>query len=576
MRTSSVCLILVLVCISSFGLLTPTARAISLDPGPQLGTNLAWLGPNTGEYPFVNLFPTSLGWIPGERWGCWNCGSLDLDDHGWVRSLDSQAGTHGQVAYIHQFQDLQGRYLAGLYTVVYDGVGTLEYEGSATLVSRDVAAGRDVIQVDPSHIEELIMVLVSTGPGNTYMKNIRLLPPGGSCSGDATRYCEVDSTCSTNNAGTCRLFANYNDTLLHPQFLTNLKPFSVVRMMDWMRTVDSELVSFDDYPTLDDAHWSRAPVAAMAELANVLDVDLWLNMPHNADGQFAATFANELNQALEPERKVLVEYSNEVWNPMFQQFHDVTEDGCALYGLDCDSDDATIGNSEPCEGHPFDHWSWSCAVSRIRLTADRAGTAWSAFETALGEHRVVRVLASQTDNSWMHAELLGWNGTASRTDVLATAAYFGWALGNNEDVAGWSETRLMEELRDVEVPQTIAWMRADADFLAADPARAHIQPVFYEGGQHLQTFGEVADDPALNGPTNLSFDNVNDMTAMGARYNELLSGWLTDGGGALFMHYVNVHPKRSWGRFGALEYQGQPHTSSPKYQALKTIFNPTP
>ena len=74
-------------------------------------------------------------------------------------------------------------------------------------------------------------------------------------------------------------------------FLTNLEPFSVVRMMDWMRTIESDQVSFADYPTMDDAHWPRAPVAAMAELANVLDVDLWLNMPHDADGQFAADFA---------------------------------------------------------------------------------------------------------------------------------------------------------------------------------------------------------------------------------------------------------------------------------------------
>ncbi|MEM8933378.1 MAG: hypothetical protein AAGE94_19465, partial [Acidobacteriota bacterium] len=118
-RSAFSTLVLIAVCLTLGLAAIPTAAAPPA-PGPRLGTNLAWLGPNTGEYPFVDLFKTSFGWVPAEQWGCWNCsGPLDLDDDGWVRSLDPDVGDHGQVAFIHHFFDLVGRYPAGEYTVLY-------------------------------------------------------------------------------------------------------------------------------------------------------------------------------------------------------------------------------------------------------------------------------------------------------------------------------------------------------------------------------------------------------------------------------------------------------------------------
>ncbi|MEM8932722.1 MAG: hypothetical protein AAGE94_16175, partial [Acidobacteriota bacterium] len=420
----------------------------------------------------------------------------------------------------------------------------------------DPNGGRDTILVDPDHSEDLIMILVSTGPGDTYLKNIRLLPPGGACSGDPTLYCEADAACAAESAGTCRLFADHPDEhRFHPDFLANLEPFEVVRMMDWMRTVDSDVVDYTtDYTQMDDAHWERAPAQVMAELANVLDVDLWVNVPHRGNSTFAADFASALASTLEPGRQVFVEFSNEVWNPTFQQYRDVTADGCAAYSTELDCDD------------PIDE-----LLARLRQNSDRARAVWVDFETALGASRVVKVLAGQTGNTWMNGYLLDWNGTAAAADVVATAAYFGWTLGDDEAVAGWSPQRLMGELRDVEIPATIGWMRDDVALLASDPAYAHLQQVYYEGGQHLVAFGDIETDPnkaALLAAMNSRFDAANTSSDMALRYDELLDGWLADGGGVLLLHYVNVHPQREWGRFGALEWQGQDPTTSPKYHTL--------
>ncbi len=294
---------------------------------------------------------------------------------------------------------------------------------------------------------------------------------------------------------------------------------------------------------------------------------------HTASPQFVTDFATELDLFLEAGRKVFVQFSNEVWNPSFPQYLEVSSEGCGIYGdLDCNTGDADPGNTQQvCEGHPWPFWVEDCNTARVRRNADRTREIWATFTGILGVQRVVRVMASQLGNVWLHQDLLAWNDTYQDTDVLAAAAYFGWTLGDDPDVADWDLSDLMAELRDVEIPETRSEMAFDAQFLADNPAYAHIDQVFYEGGQHLQAFGDVEEDDSEGGlleRVNALFDDANRSPEMGLRYQELLDGWMSDGGGVLLLHYVNVHATQPWGRFGALEYQDQPHSTSPRYSTL--------
>jgi hypothetical protein len=107
-------------------------------------------------------------------------------------------------------------------------------------------------------------------------------------------------------------------------FVQHMQRFKIVRPMDWGKTNDSPQVTWANRPTLQTAQWSRptgVPWEVSITLANQLDQDLWVCLPHMANDDYVFQLATLLKNTLEPGRKVYVEYSNEMWNPLFQQFH---------------------------------------------------------------------------------------------------------------------------------------------------------------------------------------------------------------------------------------------------------------
>src|SRR5438128_1337820 len=111
-----------------------------------LGTNLNRTDDWSSDIAFLDLFKTSRDWFSGSNAVWQDTGTLDLDSHGWVRSLQA-----GQLARTLLFWDLSrapGRYPTGHYIITYDGEGTFQYGGSAVRVSTQ--PGRDVIDVDPA------------------------------------------------------------------------------------------------------------------------------------------------------------------------------------------------------------------------------------------------------------------------------------------------------------------------------------------------------------------------------------------------------------------------------------------
>ncbi len=548
-------------------LFTTPATAAPPDPGPTLGTNLTWLRPNTGEWPFVDAFKTSLPWVPVQLFGCFACpeaGALDLDDNGWVRSLDASVPNGGQAAVALLFLQAVDMYPAGQYTVLYDGTGSFDYGGSATLVSSQ--PGRDVIDVDPSNPEPLTITLYQTGPD--YARNIRVIMPGGVCSDDAFAACSSDADCG----GTCDLFTdNYASQIFHPTFLNNARRFDVIRVMDWLETNQAEHVDYTDYPTLADAHWPMAPLRIIAELGNRLDADLWVTVPHTADNSFIELLATTLRDYLHPLLKVFVQYSGEIWNPDYDQFAYATQAGCDLFtalAAGC-ADDADPGNGIDCEGHPWPQWNYSCEIARQQYASRRSVDVFDRFEWVFGDtSRLVRVMASQSGNTWLHGGLLGFEDAYRQVDAFATGAYFGWELGGDPQTANLNLDQLFQVLETQEVPATIDAMAADQGFLRGVPEYASIPMIFYEGGQGLVTWGAVEADPALQLAVGDLYEAANGDDRMGDLYDQLLAGWRQQGGGNLLLHYSNVHIFRPWNSYGALTHQDQPHCDSPKYRAL--------
>ncbi len=579
----------VITAIAAFLILAGAALAASPGPGPQVGTNLGYLNDLAGEWPFVDVFKTSSPWyLSGPNCG-WNCSGLNTDDDGWVTFLGP-----GQHASTFVFTQVPGAMphasINDHYHVYYDGVGQIEYDGSASLVSHQ--PGHDVVAVDPNSDLAFAITILSTGlpgtiaPATDYISNIRVIAPGGVCSNDPFLSCQTAASCPSNpvsSSPTCDLFAdntNYETQIFHPDFLANARMFDVVRVMDWMETIEGDIINYDDHPTVQSARWSPAPASIMAELANRLDADLWINIPHVADTSFAAAFAADLVPVLETDRKLYVEYANEVWNWSFPVYSYTTTMGCAAYPtLDCDDPDQKD-------------------LARARYTVDRSLAIWGDFAAAFdalpapssSANQLVRVLASLIGDTDLHQALLSHRNVYQSTDAFAIAGYFGWSIGGDDVVQTWGYqtpadldpifARLTQEVDD-----TLWDMESDRQFLAGNSLYSSIDLVLYEGGQGLVARDNNEDPIDPDGPTgpqlsplehaNRVFNAANRDPRMGDMYARLLDTW-RDRGGVLFNHYVNCRSYRPWQRYGALEHQRQPHNQSAKYWALRTFINNLP
>jgi len=67
------------------------------------------------------------------------------------------------------------------------------------------------------------------------------------------------------------------------------------------------------------SRWNVVPWEIHALYANELDCDLWINIPHLTSEVYVRSLARLLKNTLEPGRRLIVEYSNEIWNEGFPQ-----------------------------------------------------------------------------------------------------------------------------------------------------------------------------------------------------------------------------------------------------------------
>jgi hypothetical protein len=499
-----------------------------------VGTNLAAQRDWSQEWAFVDAFRVSRPWISGAGLnGTFDDGrAVATDADGWVSSLAA-----GQVARTLLLWDLDGHYPAGSYVVLYEGEGTLAYQGAASKTSG--TPGRDVLQVTPAS-GGIVLNITATNAANP-LRNIRVLMPGGICEADPFTYAPGSTACG---AGAYRSFeTHYASIVFHPKFLERLRAYRVLRFMDWGDTNDSSQSAWAERPKPGDARWSMGkgvPVEVMADLANRLGADAWFTLPHLADDDYVREYARLVRQTLRSDRKAYVEYSNEVWNSQFGQASYAESRGLAL-GLSANAFEAQMRFYSKRTVEVFDLWS-----------AEFADPA-----------RLVRVMASQAANAWVSGEVLDYQSARLKTDALAIAPYFGGALGTAPSTASLTLDQLFAALQAASLPEAIGWMNEQASV-----ARARGVPLIaYEGGQHLAGIAGLEDNAALNA----LFDAANRDARMGALYTSYLNAWKA-AGAQLFVHYVSCEAYSKWGRWGALEYLEQPRAAAPKFDALQDFI----
>lgn len=504
------------------------------------------------QHPFLDIMKTARPWI-GHFPGQWGGKSFEdllteghLDSSGWPRTVPLDVEKIETL--ILTDQPPEATHLSGRYHVLFDGEGDLQVTGRGRVVSR--SKGQRVFSYTPG--PGAVGIAISRTDPNDPIRNIRVV-----------REDQLE------------IFAK--GALFNPDWLAIHDATTLVRFMDWMNTNDSVAQHWDDLPRDTDFSyaWRGVPLNVMVSLANELDVDPWFTIPHLANDALVAQFAETVKQTVEPERQVFVEYSNEVWNFLFEQSRWAQQQAEERWG--------DIG----------DGW-----MQFYGLRAAEVMGIWTDVFGADAESRLVRVVGVHTgwpelEQAILYGEkaidALGYP-PAEGFDAYAVTGYFGYELGEPETITPLLEAAenrareagVAEGLSRVALREFVKSARFDGAASAAaeivrngslreltetlwpyhaEAARAAgLDLVMYEGGTHAAPVGDGLGDERL--VSFLTFFNYTQ--DMGELYRHALSRWhaFTE---SPFNAFVDVAPPSQWGSWGALRYLGD---STPRWDAL--------
>ncbi len=499
------------------------------------------IGINTNEamdigtsIPFVDLFKLSLPFEEARPW--LTKGKIIYDANGWPKLLNhGKAGTrfvsHIPVAALPK----------GNYTVLYDGDGLIEYGVAAKLLHR--SKGKDLISLIPDKkglISATITIIKSDT--NNYLRNIRILMPGGICSGNLFKRVDNANVCGSKQY--LSFEKHYQQLTFNPDYLHFMKDFKVLRFMNMSGITRNSMRFWKQRATPKSATWSGkegvrgVPVEIMVELANILKSDAWFTLPHKADNNFVLKYADYVNKNLKPDLKAYVEYSNETWNGIFPQAHYMKSMGEKMK-LDPNRD-----------------------YAGYKYYSKRSVEIFKIWEKVYGDtNRIIRVMGGMTGNMRLTKMLLEEGDAYEHTDTLAIAPYF--YAPQNQILRLRSVDSIFKLLEDPQNPYSINNI-LDSVKKQADLSKHYgVDLVAYEGGQHLVAYRTHTMDAGPN-PYLIA---ANRDPRMAEFYYKFLRGW-KQAGGKLFIVF-SAPRKHSWfGSWGIKEYITQPTNKAPKYRAL--------
>lgn len=507
-----------------------------------LGMNLVRVRDYFSEYTFVDAMKRSRAWVSGgqNRNPFLDTRPLDLDEHGWVKSLKPD-----QAARVQFFWGKGIKIPEGDYVVLYDGQGKVDYVNAKIIDSRP---GRHVIQPDVNQLG-FALSINQTNPSDP-VRNIRVLMPGGVCANDPYKACRRNDECGAGGKTECIPFErNYREQIYHPAFLNLVKDFSVLRFTDWFDTNENEHQKgkWDDRPKLTDARYTikGVPVELAIDLSNRLSADPWISVPYLADDEYITNLATFIKENLRPGLKVYVEHSNETWNGVFAQARWVRQQA----------------QENKVAGSP--------AEAATRIHARRSVHIFKIFEKVLGKERLVRVMGSFIALPMMSETALAFEDAYKNTDALTVAPYFGIDSDGEKlnKIPSMTVDEVFAEMRGPQKERMANWLEKHA----AIAKKYKVKLIAYEGGDHLNTPPMLRDNVAVN----TLFDAASRDPRMKDLHLEYLKLWKSKGG-ELYTAFVSCAQPSAPGRFGTVEYLHQPPETAPKLQALRTFIQTTP
>lgn len=529
---------------------TPTGQL----PKLPIGMNLSPVSDYSEGFPFRNLMLGARPWMSRNSFGegPWNTDQapfFEFDRDGYPLEVPLRTAATGGIPQ-QLFTILPNVLKPGRYILLHDGEGSFDGMMGTKILAEQ--RGRVVLQM--THREGLVegLAIRKSRRGN-HIRNIRII--------------------AENDAA-----ENLVEQPFRKDFLDFCRPFHALRFMEWLSTNNSIEGEWSNrrIPTFytmvgssgdADGYWSPVPkpyermfaggVAheLVIQLSNMLQIDPWICIPHRATDDYIRRCAALYREKLAPERKIYVEFSNEIWNWQFVQAHwmlksewagEVVERrGVRAWEM---KNGTRVGTSHP---------------ERMGALFNRAFRIWLDEWGGKERARITTVCAIQ--GPWIDPSVrtIDWCHTEGNTDTVATAAYFG---PDKQTYALWESRGAALTADDVisSMRKVVNEQAGKGSFyqIATHAQLRGMGFLNYEGGQHIQPEGQQEKPylPALKAAQthpemyDLYVENLRQQRRLGSR---------------MFCAFSSIGKQGlRWGSWGAKERYDQPNSTSPKMRAL--------
>ncbi len=502
--------------------------------GMNVNVNVYW----GREVPFSNLMMQASPWIPcDEDW------TYDLPDNytfydkisyntkGYpteipqvVQGLDKRQCVKSVLAW-----DNGGILPNGIYKLLYEGTGNIELYGRDTvnIISRTNGYIEFVLKshksINPMQDAGGLGLLIRSSSSLDPIRNIRVLLPGAS---------ETDAHYPFNKA-----------------FIDKVKPFKTLRFMNWIGSYWSEDSLWserrpkDYFTQFNMIDWPFGKKKAMSyeymiQLCNLTGSDMWLSIPYNADQAYVENLGKLIDDNLNSNLKVYLEYGNEVWNHGFNYLKQ--------YNYVKDNVPSNLAQSD----HQY----------RYVYHANKAFQAFKKYNN----HQIIRIIGGQQANPDVmrrSLEGLSFLNIASEFDAGSVTDY-GFQLDISSEFNADTQIKDIAAASRRSMEQAVQYIVQNNEQLQA----LGKELITYEGGFHATTIYDPLNPPAYL-QTLVDFQKD---TSCYNIYSEWMSQIKSITNGTLQMAFVlGDNPYSSSGNFGHLQnIFTDDATNSPKYKAL--------
>lgn len=350
----------------------------TLNASSPLAVNVAPFNAWTPGWVLMDWFPKAQAWVSNictsDDWA--SGPALSLDSKGWVSVL-----ADGQCADTSIMAEQAGHYPVGTYVLLWEGDGSMriswDVDPEVNHALGDVAETtntglkRLTFDVTAANQSSLGIGVRISQQAQDYIKNIRLIPPGGICGKSNTeldyfKYCATDrggeGICATDES--CFDFEeiywdrfvdasdemNSPKPVFHPLYAKSYQQYRSVRYMKWTRAEETLVENWSDRVTIDEQPYTTAerglPIEHMIALSNLLNANMYLAVPMKATDDYHASMATFVNQGLNSPLKIFVEYGNEIFNSIMPlPYGYALEQGALLTGVNASDSDLVKAGS---------------------------------------------------------------------------------------------------------------------------------------------------------------------------------------------------------------------------------------